>query len=345
MTDQRFNPHDSLFRSLLADADDAASEFRPVVAAHASPEFAGRIDWRHMELQHCSFVDPELSNRYGDLLFRTTLDDRPAFLYVLAEHQSSSDRFMALRMLEYMVNIWWRYLDQEETERTRAREAGEPVPPPPRMLPAIIPLVVHNTATGRAWSAPLQFTDLIDLDAAAKTAIAPYMPQFRFLLDDVSRLGLEALRERDLTPAARTVLVLQQIVPGNDQVVEDILKWLADDLRALEAGPNAARKLQIVISYVMKVGDPDPGKLAAGMAQIGPRAEEATMTLAERLEARGREEGRAEERAAVLIELMTDRFGTLPVATIQRVESASPDQLRAWTKRVLRAQTIEEIFA
>ncbi|WP_036569053.1 DUF4351 domain-containing protein [Nocardia sp. BMG51109] len=73
------------------------------------------------------------------------------------------------------------------------------------------------------------------------------------------------------------------------------------------------------------------------------------MTLAERLEARGREEGRAqgrtEGRAAVLIEQMTDRFGTLPGDTIQRIRSASLDQLRAWNKRVLRAQTIEEIFA
>ncbi len=81
------------------------------------------------------------------------------------------------------------------------------------------------------------------------------------------------------------------------------------------------------------------------------------MTLAERLEARGREEGlaqgraeglaqgRAEGWAAVLIEEMTDRFGTLPDDTIQRIRSASLDQLRAWTKRVLRAQTIEEIFA
>ena len=49
MTDQRFNPHDSLFRGLLGNAEDAASEFRPVVAAHAGAEFAARVDWKHMQ--------------------------------------------------------------------------------------------------------------------------------------------------------------------------------------------------------------------------------------------------------------------------------------------------------
>ncbi|MFD4407361.1 Rpn family recombination-promoting nuclease/putative transposase [Nocardia sp. NPDC058499] len=345
MTDQRFNPHDSLFRGLLGNAEDAASEFRPVVTAYAGAEFAARVDWGKMELQDTSFVDPELSNSYGDLLFRTTLDGRPAYLYVLAEHQSSSDRFMALRMLEYMVNIWWRHLDEHETGRRRARNAGAAPGPRARLLPAIIPLVVYNTATGLVWSAPVQFTELIDLDAGGKAAMEPFLPAFRFLLDDVSRLGLPGLRERDLAPAARLVLMLQQIVPGNDHVVDDIMKWLADDLHALEVGPNASRKLQIVISYVMKVGDPDPADLIAKMATIGPRAEEATVTLAERLEARGREEGRTEGGAVVLIELMTDRFGALPEAAVARIKSASLVQLRSWTKRALSAQSIDEALA
>ena len=283
------------------------------------------------------------------MLFRTTLDNHPAYLYVLAEHQSRSDRFMALRMLEYMVNIWWRYLDDHDTARRQALEAGTEPEPRARMLPAIIPLVVYNTATGRAWSAPVQLTDLIDLDADAQTALAPFVPTFRFLLDDVSRLGLSGLRERDLAPAARLVLMLQQIVPGNADVVDDMMKWLADDLHALEAGPNASRKLQIVISYVTKVADPDPAELVAKMSTIGPRAKEATVTLAERLEARGeargREAGRTEGGAAVLIELMTDRFGTLPETAVERIESATLDQLRAWTKRVLDAQSVDEALA
>lgn len=93
----------------------------------------------------------------------------------------------------------------------------------------------------------------------------------------------------------------------------------------------------------------NPADLIAKMATIGPRAEEATVTLAERLEARGeargREEGRTEGRALVLIELMTDRFGALPESAVARIKSATLVQLRSWTKRVLSAQSIDDALA
>lgn len=191
----------------MARCENAASEIRTAQPA----AIVARIDLTDLRLQPGSFVHPDLRNRYSDLLYRTRLDSHPAYIYILMEHQSSSDRFMAFRMLEHMVAIWRQHLADNHRDRrgNRLGVAGATT------LPAIIPLVVHNTAEGRAWSAPTEFSDLLDLDDYAREALGPYLPRFRFMLDDVAALAPAALRERDLTPAARVLLVLQRIAPKN----------------------------------------------------------------------------------------------------------------------------------
>ncbi|WP_328389290.1 Rpn family recombination-promoting nuclease/putative transposase [Nocardia sp. NBC_00416] len=87
------NPHDAYFRHVLSRPVDAASELRS-----ALPEnITHRIDWNQLVLQPGSFVSAQLRSRYSDVLYRVRLDDYPAYIYLLIEHQSRSDRFMPLR--------------------------------------------------------------------------------------------------------------------------------------------------------------------------------------------------------------------------------------------------------
>ena len=68
------------------------------------------MDWGSLELQASSFVDEQLHGREADLLFRVGCAGRSAFLYVLFEHQSTSDAFMPFRLLRYMTRIWDAFL-------------------------------------------------------------------------------------------------------------------------------------------------------------------------------------------------------------------------------------------
>lgn len=86
----------------------------------------------------------------------------------------------------------------------------------------------------------------------------------------------------------------------------------------------------------MAVGEAPGAELAVVFRQLGPHAEEAVMTTGESIKALGRTEA--------LIELMTAKFGPLPAATIHRVESADPAQVRAWNIRVLTANTPDELL-
>ncbi len=61
------------------------------------------------------------------------------------------------------------------------------------------------------------------------------------------------------------------------------------------------------------------------------------MSTAERL--------RAEQRAEVLIELLTVKFGSLAAETIETIHAADPAQVQTWTLRVLTADTLDDVFA
>ncbi|MGW0183686.1 Rpn family recombination-promoting nuclease/putative transposase, partial [Nocardia sp. NPDC003345] len=224
----------------------------------------------------------------------------------------------------------------------------------PAGLPAIIPLVVHNTADGTRWSPahPTELADLIDLDPTARAALGPHLPRLRFLLDDIAALDLDTLHERDLTPATKVLLVLQKIAPHNSRLGHDMLDWL-EDLRALETGPDPLGDYLTVLTYLMTVGETTETDLATVFEQLGPRAKEAIVTTAEIIEARGEARGQARGeargeargRAELLIEQMTAKFGPLPTATIHRVRSADQDSIRAWATRVLTASTLDDMLS
>lgn len=55
--------------------------------------------------------------------------------------------------------------------------------------------------------------------------------------------------------------------------------------------------------------------------------------------------GEVHGRAAVLLKLLQLKFGPLPQAAAERVQSANIDELDAWTERVLSAASLEDIVS
>ncbi len=77
--------HDALFKSLFSDPVQAAAQLQAILP----PRVARHIDWDSLQPVHASFVNDLLEQRHGDLLFSARLTDgRPAFLWLLFEHQS-----------------------------------------------------------------------------------------------------------------------------------------------------------------------------------------------------------------------------------------------------------------
>lgn len=76
-----------------------------------------------------------------------------------------------------------------------------------------------------------------------------------------------------------------------------------------------------------------------------PESEEAVMTIAEQLIQQGRAEGRAEGRIELLERQILEKFGALPPTLHERLASATDEQFDRWCRRVLRAETLDAMFA
>jgi predicted transposase YdaD len=325
------SPHDKLFKATFSELEHA----RSVLATALPGPVSALVEWASLELVSGELVDARLAKMQSDLLFRARIGAHEAYLYVLFEHQSSPDRAMPLRLLRYMSRIWERL----------EREAGAD------KLPAIVPVVLHHGE--RRWTAPTRFGDLLDLDPGARDALAPFVPDFTFVLDDLAKVDDDALRARALTDLARLVLVVLSRARGADDLVAVLRPWTQTMLAVL-AAPSGAAALATVARYIVEAGDAPPEELVDFFAELGPSSGEALVTTYDQLVERGRREGKLEGKAEgklegklegaaeVLIRLLTRRFGPLPPQARARVAAGSAAELERWAVRVLDAPSLDE---
>jgi predicted transposase/invertase (TIGR01784 family) len=272
-------PHDRLFRYVFSDPEQAAGEIRLLLPEDVSRQ----VDWGTLKPLSGTFVDEVLEERRSDVLFRVELGGREALLYLLLEHQSSSDPLMPFRLLRYMVRIWDGYLAEH---------------PEAKLLPAIVPMVVHHSANG--WRAPTAFTDIVDLDELASTDLRRHLPSFELLLDDLSTTRDEDLHARVLVPALGrlSLLCLKWSSESSDVLKE--LRRAAELVRQVADAPSGVAALSAVVSYLLQVPRTSPEDLGTYFRALGPRTETAFMTGADMLRAEGRAEGEARALLRVL---------------------------------------------
>jgi predicted transposase YdaD len=326
-------PHDALFRFVFGKPVHAASELRAVLPA----PLAHRLDLSGLHPVNGSFVDEELTNRHCDVLMRTRLDGREAFVYVLIEHQSSPDRMMPLRMLRYLMRIWDRWLE----EHPRANR-----------LPMIVPLVVYQGS--RRWTHPVELSELLDVDPETARLAGDFLPRFRFVLDDLTKLDKTALRARPTTTPVRLTLRLLRIVPARPgDAVSAVDPDDVEDFRDTLRYPDGRELMTAFLTYIESGSETPRHRLAWLAAQIGPEAEEVFVTTADMFRAEGRAEGRTEGRAEgraqgaarLLVRQLGRRFGAVPDGVRKRIDAASLEQLEAWSDRVLDAATLDDVFS
>jgi predicted transposase YdaD len=342
-------PHDLFARFTFGHPERAAAELRAVLPAHV----VSQVDWSSLRREPGSVVDPELRETESDLLFTARLrTGRSLLLYVLLEHQSTVDRWMALRMLRYVVR---------QVERWRQEH------PKSERLPLIIPLVMYHGPEGE-WTAPRRVEDLFELpeEGEQRERWRALVPRFEYLLDDLTAEREEALSARPGPPLARLAwLVLRYGRTG--ELARRLPEWTAL-FAQVQAGPEGAEHLVVLIRYLLWTGDEAVHEAARRVLHSvldGPRAEELMRSYSEQLIeqglqkglARGREEGREEGlqqglqqgltrgRAEYILRILTARGVQADEAARQRILSCSDlTTLDRWFERSLNATSLREVL-
>ena len=313
------SPHDALFKAVLGKPEHARGALRTVVPAAV----AEALDWQTLANCPGSFIDPVLTGRHADSLFSVAWrGGGEALVYVLFEHQSTSDDRMAFRCLRYLVRIWERWLADH---------------PRSVKLPIIVPVVLYHGA--EPWSAPLAFDALLDIPDAVRPALAPHLVRFSYLMDDLSEIPDDQLRSRAMTALARLVQACFKHARTRADLLEILGGW-AEVVRDVIRAPHGLEALALVMRYILLVNDHvEPEELQAFLDRVaGPDAKDTIMTAGENLIQQG-------ERA-VLLRLLRQRFGSQVDAEIERrLAAASAAQITTWVGRVLPAATLTELLA
>jgi predicted transposase YdaD len=344
-------PHDLFVRYTFGHPERAAAELRAVLPAHVVSE----VDWASLRRESGSVVDPELRETESDLLFTAQLrTGHPLLLYVLLEHQSTVDPWMALRMLRYVVR---------QLERWRQEH------PDSTVLPPIIPLVMYHGPDG-AWTAPRRVEELFGLPEEGRAQWRALVPRFAYLLDDLTAEREEALRARPGPPLARLAwLVLRY--GRSEELAWKLPEWVAL-FAQVQASPEGTEHLVLLLRYLLWVGNAT-AREATGQVLNSVLGEQQTEELMrgwgeelfergrEQGLARGREEGRQEGRqegqqeglaqgvlrgrAESILRVLAARGVPIPEEARQRILScADVATLDRWFDRSLSATHLSAVL-
>jgi predicted transposase YdaD len=323
--------HDALFKATFSSVERAAAELRAVLP----PALATKLDFSTLTLAPGTYIDPQLVGSQSDLLFRAQISGQSAFVFLLFEHQSTVDRLMAFRMLRYVVRILERHIEDVGAEQALP-------------LPAVIPVVLHHSATG--WTASTRLAELFAPELAQLPDVAPHLPQLAFLVDDLSQLTDKELEARNLGDFATLALWSLRDSRSPQQFLQSLSYWAAA-LQRLAVSEEAALK-QIFRYLSLVVPDLMPQVIPTLLHDAAPDAEQVIMTLAEQWkaegeakgEARGEARGEAKGLREVLVRLLVLKFGSISAGEQARIDAAAKDNLLLWSERVLTADSLAAVF-
>ncbi len=252
------NVHDHLFKKSMADQEIARHFF----SNHLPGWLLTITDLSQLTLKPGSFINPKLKAYYTDMLYEVPIQNQIGYISLLAEHKSYPSRFLPLQLLEYMVAIWRRHLDDHPNDKT---------------LPLIFPMTFYH---GRTSPYPYS-TDLLDCFEA------PYLAK-KVLQQPFHLIDVTTIPDEELTQHQRAALfqLAQKYIFHNDLL--PILQQFADSGLLEQFDNDARHHLLAVIKYLLACGESSDSQAIIGLlTETLPQEEREIMTIAQQLEQKG----------------------------------------------------------
>lgn len=296
---ERQNPHDQFFKEILAQPG-AIKDF---LRYYLPEKFVRLIKPETAERLEDSFVDEDLKEHLSDLLFRVELKtDGEAFVYVLLEHKSSPDKWVALQLLRYLVRIW-----------EKARLEGD------KFLPLVFPVVFYH---GRAkWRVAENFSALFDFKNLEQ--MRPFVPEFGYYLCDLAEFEDDELKGEFTFQAAMRLLKYIFREELHEQM-ETAFRLLMENL------PEATmlERVRVLINYLLMSGKATQREVGQKLKKINYEKGAKTMeTVIDKWLAQGEaigvkkgvKEGLREGKLSIILQQLKKRFGEIGSRTEARI--------------------------
>jgi predicted transposase/invertase (TIGR01784 family) len=165
--------HDRGYKRLFSNINF----FKQLMLCFVDQPWVKKLDFEHCEKLNKSFVSAQYRETTSDLIYKVKLlDGSQAYICILLEFQSSVQRFMIIRLLNYVSNF---YLDLIEAGTKDLNK-----------LPPIFPIVLYNGKD--KWTAPTTLSEQI-IDQYQ--LLGDFAPAFRYFPIIINNTDPEELTE------------------------------------------------------------------------------------------------------------------------------------------------------
>ena len=233
------------------------------------------VDLDKINLEDASHIDKDLKETFSDMLFSININNKEGYLYFLFEHKSYGSRDVSLQLLKYMIEIWFKDMEDKKLSN----------------LPVIIPIVIYHGKT--RWNIVENLGDIIEGYYELPEDIKEYIPNFKYLIYDLSSFTDEQIKGQVIN---KIILTTFKKIQNED--FEGMMECLLDMgiyLNELEDKQRATEYFEILMKYVFGARtdftQKEARKIIKQIENIYPEGSEIVMTLAERFIEEGMEKG------------------------------------------------------
>ena len=289
------------------------NQFMELIRTFIKEEWVKEINENDIELTTNEFITVNGHKRTSDIVYKVKMDGKEVYFFLL-ELQSTLDKKMPYRLLEYMFEIWRRF---EKDER----------------LPIIIPCVLY---TGKfKWNVG-DFRSLFDEDKRLKK----YIPNFEYILIDVNRYSDEELlnianlissvfflnkTKDDGDALKRLEIVAQNVTKINRESQKAFVKW----------SETMFYKEDKIYNYFEENIKKEEEKMSFAEHVPG---------MIEILKEQGRTDGIKKGKTQLIRKLLIKKLKSEPSLEISRlIEEASGDKLESIEDKIFEIDSWKEV--
>ncbi|MBF0179160.1 MAG: Rpn family recombination-promoting nuclease/putative transposase [Magnetococcales bacterium] len=323
-----FRAADSLYHRFFAHPEMVADLLR----AFLDPAMLGELDLEHLRRHNTKFTARKGERRRSDVVWEIpTHQGGSIFVLLLLEFQSEVVEWMALR-----IDVYVGLLYQQLVSERKLKEADG--------LPPVLPIVLFNGKP--RWNAATSLRDLIRLPTAS--SLWRFQPDMRYYLIDEGAYLEEVLEGSPYL----TAILFRMEHPGNLEVMvraaRDVTAWFAKH----PDGPPVKQLFhELLLAGLTRLqADPLPAipddlqevviMLTAHIEQWAKDYEKKALDY----EQKGRLDGERKGGMEILLDLLQDRFGSVPDWVRSKLVEADLNTLKSWSRRIFEAEKIEHIF-
>ena len=167
------NPHDRLFKNTWGKIENA-KEF---LEEYLPEEIKKEIEIGSIRIEKDTYITEELEEYYTDILYKVKIRGVEGYIFILIEHKSYEEEYLEIQILNYMLRIWTR--EVEEIKKGRRK----------RKLSYILPIVIYH---GRRKFKEKKIRELIEIKGELRRDVIPW---FKYLVYDIPRMSTEEIEK------------------------------------------------------------------------------------------------------------------------------------------------------